>query len=107
MAASSPSATTAASFAHRRTANRSKRSRKDYQPPTTSQQFHDSAATTEPPCRPLSAGVTPAGLLGAGSGIALALYIFSLIQKRALHVSDPTASIRLPSRADGNDLLAL
>ncbi len=38
------------------------------------------------------------GLLGAGSGIAIALYVFSLIQKR---------SIGFPSRADSNQLLFL
>jgi len=62
------------------------------------------------------------GLLGAGSGIAVALYGFSLIQKRTVRVADPAASIRgsghgplgagvtparLPSRADGNQLLGL
>ncbi len=60
------------------------------------------------------------GLLGAGSGIAVALYIFSLIQRRTIRVSDPPASIEgaghghgplgagvTPARADGNDLLAL
>jgi hypothetical protein len=54
----------------------------------------------------MSAGV-PAELLGAGSGIALALYLFSLIQRRAIHVSDTDASIRIPSRADGNQLVGL
>jgi hypothetical protein len=57
---------------------------------------------------------TPAGLLGAASGIALALYLFSLIQKRAIRAFDPAASIEegghgpLSARVTpANDLLAL
>jgi hypothetical protein len=46
------------------------------------------------------------GLLGAGSGIAIALYVFSLIEKRTIHVSEP-GSIRLSSRADGDGMLSL
>ena len=46
------------------------------------------------------------GLLGAGSGIAIALYVFSLIEKRTIHVSEP-GSIRLPSRADSDGILSL
>src|SRR5579864_9433908 len=46
------------------------------------------------------------GLLGAGSGIAIALYVFSLIEKRSIHVSEP-GSIRLPSRADSDGILSL
>ena len=46
------------------------------------------------------------GLLGAGSGIAIALYVFSLIEKRTIHVSEP-GSIRLPSRADSDGTLSL
>jgi len=46
------------------------------------------------------------GLLGAGSGIAIALYVFSLIEKRTIHVSVP-GSIRLPSRADSDGILSL
>src|SRR6266849_9010220 len=54
------------------------------------------------------------GLLGAVSGIAVALYIFSLIEKRTIHGSDPTrlnasekSPIRLPSRPDGDGMLSL
>jgi hypothetical protein len=47
------------------------------------------------------------GLLGAGFGIALALYVFSLIERRTIRVSDPDASIRLPSRADTGRMLGL
>ena len=47
------------------------------------------------------------GLLGAGFGIALALYLFSLIERRTIRVSDPDASIRLPSRADSGRMLGL
>ena len=46
------------------------------------------------------------GLLGAGSGIAIALYVFSLIEKRTIHVSEP-GSIRLPSRTDSDGILSL
>ena len=46
------------------------------------------------------------GLLGAGSGIAIALYVFSLIEKRSIHVSEP-GSIRLPRRADSDGILSL
>jgi len=46
------------------------------------------------------------GLLGAGSGIAIALYVFSLIEKRAIHVSEP-GSIRLPRRSDSDGILSL
>jgi hypothetical protein len=47
------------------------------------------------------------GSLGAGFGIALALYVFSLIERRTIRVSDPDASIRLPSRADTGRTLGL
>ena len=54
------------------------------------------------------------GLLGAVSGIAIALYVFSLIEKRTIHGSDPARldpseqrSIRLPGRADGDGMLSL
>jgi hypothetical protein len=50
------------------------------------------------------------GLLGTGSGIAVALYIFSLIQKRTIRVSDPATEIhpiRLPNRGDSAQLLVL
>ena len=46
------------------------------------------------------------GLLGAGSGIAIALYVFSLIEKRTIHVSEP-GSNRLPSRSDSDGILSL
>ena len=46
------------------------------------------------------------GLLGAGSGIAVALYVFSLIEKRTIHVSEP-GSIRLPTRSDSDGILSL
>ena len=46
------------------------------------------------------------GLLGAGSGIAIALYVFSLIEKRTTHVSEP-GSIRLSKRADSDGILSL
>lgn len=47
------------------------------------------------------------GLLGAGFGIALALYLFSLTERRTIRVSDHDASIRLPSRADTGRMLGL
>ncbi|HSU90439.1 MAG TPA: hypothetical protein VLI44_03245 [Sporolactobacillaceae bacterium] len=47
------------------------------------------------------------GLLGAGSGIAIALYVFSLIEKRIIQMSDPARSIRPPNRADGDGMLSL
>ena len=47
------------------------------------------------------------GLLGAGSGIAIALYVFSLIEKRIIHGSDPADSIRLSKRADSDGILSL
>jgi len=47
------------------------------------------------------------GLLGAGSGIAIALYLFSLIEKRTIHTSERAGSIRPPSRADGDGMLSL
>ena len=47
------------------------------------------------------------GLLGAGSGIAIALYIFSLIEKRIIQTSDPARSIRPRNRADGDGMLSL
>ncbi len=54
------------------------------------------------------------GLLGAGSGIAIALYVFSLIEKSTIHGSapgrlDPSEErpVRLPSRADGDGMLSL
>ena len=47
------------------------------------------------------------GLLGAGFGTALALYLFSLIERRTIRVSDRDASIRLPSRADTGRMLGL
>lgn len=47
------------------------------------------------------------GLLGAGSGIAIALYIFSLIEKRTIHAPDTAASIRTPNRPDGDRMLSL
>ena len=46
------------------------------------------------------------GLLGAGSGIAIALYVFSLIEKRSIPVSEP-GSIRLSKRADSDGILSL
>ena len=46
------------------------------------------------------------GLLGAGSGIAIALYIFSLIEKRIIHAPEP-GSIRLPNRSDSDRMLSL
>jgi hypothetical protein len=46
------------------------------------------------------------GLLGAGSGIAIALYVFSLIEKRAINTLEP-GSIRLPRRADSDGILSL
>ena len=47
------------------------------------------------------------GLLGAGSGIAIALYVFSLIEKRIIEMSDPARSIRPSSRADGDGMVSL
>jgi hypothetical protein len=47
------------------------------------------------------------GFLGTGSGIAIALYVFSLIEKHTIHVSNPSNSIRLPSRAEGDGMLSL
>ena len=54
------------------------------------------------------------GLLGAGSGIAIALYLFSLIEKRTIHGSAPARldgsgkrPIRRPNRADGDGMLSL
>jgi hypothetical protein len=53
------------------------------------------------------------GLLGAGSGIAIALYVFSLIEKRAIHGSGSTRQeaserpLRLPNRVDGDGMLSL
>jgi hypothetical protein len=47
------------------------------------------------------------GLLGAGSGIAIALYVFSLIEKRVIHASDSTDSIGLSKRADSDGMLSL
>lgn len=46
------------------------------------------------------------GLLGAGSGIAIAIYLFSSIRRRTVRVSDPAASIRLPNRVDLEQLLS-
>jgi hypothetical protein len=54
------------------------------------------------------------GLLGAGSGIAVALYVFSLIEKRAIHGSGSARQdaseerpFRLPNRVDGDGMLSL
>lgn len=47
----------------------------------------------------------PLGLSALGCGILLAGYIFSRIEKRNVHVSDPAASRRLPSHVDVERLL--
>jgi hypothetical protein len=47
------------------------------------------------------------GLLGTLSGIAVAYYLFSLIRRRTIRVSDPAAAIRLPSRIDYDRLIFL
>ena len=47
------------------------------------------------------------GLLGAGSGIAIALYVFSLIEKRITHASDSVDAIRRSKRADSDGMLSL
>src|SRR5207245_682313 len=47
------------------------------------------------------------GFLGAGSGIAIALYIFSLIEKRTIHGLYTATSIRLPNRAEADGMLSL
>jgi hypothetical protein len=54
------------------------------------------------------------GLVGAVSGIAIALYLFSLIEKRTIHGSAPARldaseerPIGLPGRAEGDGMLSL
>ena len=47
----------------------------------------------------------PLGLGALGCGVLLARYIFARIEKRNVHISDPAASIRLPSHVDVDRLL--
>jgi hypothetical protein len=47
----------------------------------------------------------PIGLSALGSGVIAARYIFAHIEKRNVRISDPAASMRLPSRVDLERLL--
>jgi hypothetical protein len=47
----------------------------------------------------------PLGLSAIGCGIFVARYVFARIEKRTVRISDPKASIRLPSHVDTERLL--
>jgi hypothetical protein len=47
----------------------------------------------------------PLGLSALGCGIIVARYVFARIEKRTVRISDPAASIRLPSHVDTERLL--
>jgi hypothetical protein len=47
----------------------------------------------------------PLGLSALGCGVMLAGYLFARIEKRTVRISDPAASIRLPSHVDTERLL--
>jgi len=47
----------------------------------------------------------PLGLSALGCGVLIAGYIFARVEKRTVRISDPAASIRLPSHVDTERLL--
>ena len=49
----------------------------------------------------------PLGLGALGCGIVLARVVFARIEKRTVRISDPKASVRLPSHVDTEQLLYL